>query len=870
MKSPTVVSRLLTLSIAISIGFTQSGCKVLLSQNPRDSFADGKMPRQLSLIANQEREASLKLREEIIQRVKRDKLNPNLIEVAVIDSGLDIWHEDLRDQLAYDIKDDKIVGVGKDIMAKDAVPSYVMVDPTLFAFGAEAVKDGLIVKAPESPLAEMKKINDRFTQILLEEIKNNPEIIKSLFARLQPGTFTIFGMSKLLKSWNEYDSLSDYKKNKEKFPERYVDVNTKYLGDKDAVTDLFVDEAQKGWNLNQEENIPFALDNATRIVGFDHFHAAITRAFEKINAEMNFQRHVQQVKDYLTVHLPDKNGRADKGDIDDAFEKLSLETGAYLLLGYKAYDPLEKIRAIVAKIRKNPTMTTKEAIADLPTVINETIQGLDKLIGEEEKKEIPAVRRAFDTLLQAVSQMSILTENTVEGDKARSAFRRYAIRNHHPYIASETLSNQHHTHVASIIAKQNPNIRIYPIKVVTQTVASPVEQKEIFETTIGELSSWLQMPLIKKLIAQVEKEYGVKQLSEEQIKRAIYDYLKANGLNVLFVHQVLEAIKTVGQRKIKLANVSLGTLFEKEHAKSKTMESIAEDLFAEFVRYQIGETIEKHAPKSVFFVATGNEKAWVDGVSRSAFPVGITSLRLKQISEREKLSPAPNNRVRNVVAVGSVNPNQGTMTSFSNLLIDPYIPQIFSTGEEIMGAIPSRAGGIQSKVADETLKPALKALRSFDQAVDNWKENKGQVKSDPKFHDLIINLLQLKLMGSFVSLEYPTFLKSQFVANRQELSGTSMATPSAIGQTADEENKLQIKLGVKTEEVYDHPEFAHEKLILRLFAATQKSDMSQTFDIRMLIKELETWQPSKGEEKLKKFVGEVKAKSESIKCLGLF
>ncbi|OQW48207.1 MAG: hypothetical protein A4S09_13945 [Proteobacteria bacterium SG_bin7] len=840
-----------------------TSCRVLVSQNPSDSFADKKLPLQLELLANQKQELPSDLKKHIIERVKNDRNNPNIFEVAVIDSGLDLWHRDYVDQLAFEVEAGQIAGVGVDIMGKDRFPSYVMIEPTLFAFGAEAIRDGLIIKPLESPLPFIKRINDRFTQILLEEVGKNPELNKSLFSKLQPGTLTVFGIEKALYDWQKNDALEAYLKRKEKYPDQIITADTKYVGDGQTITDSYVDEAQRGWILDVSKNLPFALSAAAYISGFDHFLKAVENSLEKIDKEMDFNRHVKQLKDFLSAHNKKEDGTPDKSIVESTYWDISHQAGAYILLNYKAQDPLRKLRDIVARITRHPAIPTNEALSTLPKIVDEIFGRLEKLdFSKEEREQLSARRRAFDAYLEAARQMTVMVEDSAEGDKARANFRRFSVRNYHPFISIETLSNLHHSHVTSTVARQSPNIRIYPVKVVVQSVSSPNEEKELSAEMIRNLKAWLDNSIVNKMIAEIEKEYSLKNLTREKLLKHLEKFLKKNQESVLFINQVFEAIKAVGQRKIKIANVSLGIAYEKKYIKEQTFDSIAEDVFAEFVRYQIGDTIEKYAPKTLFFIAAGNEKAWADGISRTAFPVGITSHRFKMISEREKLPHVPNNRIHNIVAVGSINPNRGTLTPFTNLLIDPNIPQIFSTGEEVMGSIPSGTSDQFQHFSAEALKEVHRTMSGFDGTLNKFN---GKIFKNKDFIDLKEKLAALSLVGPNIGTAYPVFLKTQIPMEREELSGTSMATPTAAGKTADEENKLQMKLGVLPSDLYDHPEFTPEKMIERILTRAEKSSMSQSFDIRMLIKQIETWPEAPGTAQLKAATAKVKSLSDSLK-----
>jgi hypothetical protein len=315
------------------------------------------------------------------------------------------------------------------------------------------------------------------------------------------------------------------------------------------------------------------------------------------------------------------------------------------------------------------------------------------------------------------------------------------------------------------------------------------------------------------------------------------DYLKKNSLNAVFVDEVLTAIRVVGEEKIKLANVSLGTMFEKNIEEKNWRLSAGTDLFAEFVRYRMGEQIRSYASGSLFFVATGNDKSWVDGISRTYFPVGITSLRTKKISEEKGMPLAPNNGLKNVIGVGSVNPNRGTFTPFSNILYDAFTPQVFADGEEVMSTIPLRENG-------EVAKVASKFFKKYNEASEKLRKRlKGLVSGENNFAvaKAFINLIHQGGLVSDIEDIWQQILVSSNPVMRGKKSGTSMASPEAAKRAAHYILEKAIRLKIPADQIYDHPEFSAEKLQPEIYELAKDISVSPDLTIQTLTEEKKDW-----------------------------
>lgn len=848
--------------------FLLSGCKLLVSQNPEDSFANRQLPRQLQLIANQTREFTKEIVERIIKRTETDKQNPNLLKVATIDSGLDLVQPDLIDQLDYNVKDGKILGVGYDIMGKDNFPSYVMVDPTLFAFGAEKVENGIIHGQIEAPLAFMQKINQRFIQLILEGIANHPQLRTSYFARLNDKNFTVFGLDYLMHEWNaDGDPFKDY--NEAETEKQLIKINPR---PEDKVKLEFYTRFNNSWAFNSEYNAPAAMNGTSqKIEHFKEFYNLVDASLKQIDQEFQYHKQIEQITSYMSVHS--EQGRKKKevtinpySTVND-IKKLIMSTGSFMTIGYKAFDFVEKMRQQITELSDNPGLNSKEAFlkaqSDLEKALLYFSQNPDLTPQQREsaqvlQKQMPIVRQTFDMALKTM-------EESPEGDKLRSQIRRDLVRSYHPYISSETLSNEHHTHVSATIAKQNPDIRIYPVKVTTQTVAAPEQLARFMAQFADEMKEWSKDPLIKELLKEIMAEYKTEDIKGFDLEKEMKKYVEANMLNLLFVKEIFQAIQHVGEQKIKLANVSLGTTFQKSHDGEQAARSAAGDIFAEFVRYKMGEAIEKYAPGTLFLVATGNDGGWFDGVSKSAFPVGLTSIRLDRIAKRTGLPDAPNNTVKNVLGVASVNATDATLSSFTNLLLDIRTEQIFSTGEEVIASVPSRQQETHDKMTEKLFTPLTTALDEVYSAIDDI-EKPADEKANKEFWKNLLAISSMRVTKYKLKESFAQLLRIAYPITRHKMSGTSMATPTATGVLADFVIKKAKSLGVSAKEIYNHPQFAPAVLIQDAIKMATTKQYGGMLTLRMLIDGIKTWEPTENQSKAQSIVDGLKNSAAYISC----
>lgn len=269
---------------------------------------------------------------------------------------------------------------------------------------------------------------------------------------------------------------------------------------------------------------------------------------------------------------------------------------------------------------------------------------------------------------------------------------------HTPNIAESSAKVSHGTHVALTGSIQNKNLRVFPIRVTTDSMYTNSDQiKEMKFLFKSDFQDWLRNPLVIKALREEfgdiidfsSKDRGVNQLMDVLSKTMDVSFDSKSFAKYIFFKEIVDAIKEVGRQKIKLANVSLGINFSKsvpsqfEVSAEKKISESYKFLLHEYFKFRIGEVISKHAKNTLFIVAVGNEGNWVDGRSRSALPGNISSLWLRNHETTKTV--APNNRVNNILAVGSLDKEGKVLSSFTNIPIE-IRNLIFARGETVLAA----------------------------------------------------------------------------------------------------------------------------------------------------------------------------------------
>jgi hypothetical protein len=526
----------------ILLVFTQ-GCLDLISQNPKDNFKSGKNPRILEEIASQKHELTPAIRAEIIKQHELDKKNSKILRVAVIDGGIDLAQPDLYKKISFKIENGKIVGAGADVMGRGSFPSYINVDPWLYAFGAQDVEDvgGRIVGEIESPLSLLKQMNQEFVKRLLAAVRSHPVLSQSLFAKLNETNFTLAGMyhgiqGKDFFSQSDYDS---YKKENE-----LIGVSSplsKKLKSGEEIPNDAVYSFLKPWRLDLETGLPRPFNNfsaeITNVEHSDVFFEVLQTVFKDFDRQFKFERNVRLMEKFKLERTAKKS---DREDVPEETRKKLIEAMNFALLGHKIYDPVESLRdTLLEKLdpyNKRQNMSLAQLLEATFAEFKEHLAVL-KTHSEAEKEDIEKIEKWILKLGDLKTMSSIVEKlegNSPEAVRLRLKLKHWNMRYKHPYIDPTTEGNSHHTHVAGIVAGPaqgshvdgiigdvSENIRIFPIRVTTQTIMRPNDDKDLLDKYSKEMAAWLELPMVQELIKEIYSEYGKKPSANEDVLKAI-------------------------------------------------------------------------------------------------------------------------------------------------------------------------------------------------------------------------------------------------------------------------------------------------------------------------------------------------------------
>ncbi len=216
-------------------------------------------------------------------------------------------------------------------------------------------------------------------------------------------------------------------------------------------------------------------------------------------------------------------------------------------------------------------------------------------------------------------------------------------------------------------------------------------------------------------------------------------------------------------------------------------------------------------------VAAGNSSTWVDGKSHSALPVDVTSRFLSQYENGQDMV-APNNHLSNVLGVGSLSPDED-LSGFTNIILGMKVPMIFAVGEKILSPIKTTdLSPVLSVISNrvEPLNSKLPVHPSDTRITDKFKEKEAYVvlKDDADAPAKIGRYFSaaIQQIDSILNV-FSTQLAMQYSDHREHYSGTSMATPAVVGTIGDQVIQRALVLGLKPDQVYDHPEMTPAHLI---------------------------------------------------------
>lgn len=886
------IKHLLFIYAATLMVFNFSGCLGIMSQDPSKIFADGKWPAILRKLNSQLLE--LRDRDKIKERVEADKNRSDTLRVAVIDNGVDFTHPDLVNRMPFDIANGDITGVGYDVLGKDNTPSPQILDATLFAFGAQDVVDGKIVGPPANPLDLILKINQVFEETLSAKLKSDPLLAESYFTKTLNGSLNIVGAFKLLKTMEDEGQFSEDKDaetdkgsgSSEKLPDFYpirpnkspAQAQPKFKERREEsrykhYLETWVNIAKLPWVLDLDDGVPLDV-SLSDIEGYDKFAKLLKETLTEVDQKTEYHTKLKKLETFM------RTWQGGDFSSDKMNEKLSRAL-AFKKFGHSILDPLRelhtKLRTLVVTqmIRDNQSMdwsqfqlTSANVSKSLDALIdsyrqdllnlqnNTTLSFGDKVTIRSELDALPQLMALKDWYLRDRGWENLNLESPQANSAGQSLYRRYLYRGQHPFLDSGSATTSHGTHVSGIIANQDPDIRIYPVRVLTQGITlPPTETKRVTEAFMQSFGDWLKDPLVFSAVSELVKPIG-KMVGSEDIDSkqkdtfakevlklwgdTIREDVESQSTNYLFVDEVIAAIKKVGEQKIRIANVSLGTEFEapvlnpNEADPEKLFKDTYKFLLFEYFKYKIGAAMRTYANKTVFVVANGNSGKWVDGKSQSALPVDLSSPFLAKYEDKAKGQVAPNNLIDNVIGVGSLN-DKGELSSFTNLLLSKRTPFVMAEGESVLSPVrqldPSAITGIVNSYLPKLGKIGRSSMPLSVDSSQSIEEQSKAVESNIRFRGKQRVLEHLKEAIT-------THMVIEHTDHRALMTGTSMASPTVAGLLAKELLRQAKEKGISPEARGDRDNFDPGQFIRETLKKAEVMDGDLYIPLRRLTGEI--------------------------------
>lgn len=884
------MSKFLLLSVSLILSLLLvSGCSVE-TQKARESFDNQTLPQELLKLANQTNELN-SYQSEIVTRIQTENRAANL-DIAVIDNGMDLAHPDLIEKYAYQIENGKIVGVGHDFMGDDRFPSAVLINPELFAFTALEIKNGLIVHGNENVFKKMLSLDADFTKLFMQKLKADPVLSQSLFAKISEKSFNVFGLYKFIISEKAAKGYFDPATYKEALEAKKL-LNVNFRQDVVSSTALQERSLYEAYYFLDKQTWTFSAGSGAS----DIFYSLNSiehgdLMFNLIKDTMNEFPRLAELKAGIEKVVDFRLGRdhalntVREDEVSAACNFLS-NAVEYHKRGSIAADPIMNL--------KNQTESERLANLDLlrsPTdypvlalnqnsyfdalnsgiakikIYGDAVTSIEKTATEQ--LDFKTYSRNLNTYLKAAQafaelrrpELHRLFDVDFKSDHT-SLYRKHFFRSMHPYISDFSQDESHGTHTSGIVAKQNANIRIYPIRITTRSALVTKQEKvKLLEKFSTEFKAWLANPVVARAIyrklpklvgitpvgpnnepqTKVERE-AFAELLMAKLKVGMDVAFEENPLDFLFFKELEESFLHVAEKKIKVASISLGAEVNNRIPQFKDLDpeidlrTVFTFLNYEFVKFHLGEIISTKAKDTLFVVAAGNSSTWIDGKTHSALPVDLSSRFLKPFEDNADFV-APNNHLVNILGVGSLSPDED-LSDFTNVLLGLKTNIIFAVGEDVLSPIKSTdlspvLSVVNKKIpalsppvgtSDSRMAPKLAELEIFAALKGNDKaESRIGTYLSAGFSQVVASVSAFKM-----------HLAMKFSDHREKFSGTSMATPAVAGVIGDIILKKAQSLNLATTEIYTHPDFSPETLIKDLKAtSTPLFPESPEYDLRKI------------------------------------
>lgn len=798
----------------------------------------------------------------IIERVEKDKQRKDLITIAVIDQGVDLGNKEIRDRVAFDVENGRVVGAGYDFIGDDKFASAVLLDPWIYAIGSQGInevgqiqgargtrEEGQQKKNPkDNPIQILVAQNDALVQQLMERIRANPKLNSTFFSKLNTQNTNIIGLLRLsgfapnedfITKLQSAGALINPSMNQAIFAQE-PELKTTY------------DFANSSWLMDKNTGLPDLFSNVTleTLDGIDSLINEIKSIYTSENKTFTeFYKNIELTSKFFKIHHFATG--ANKAQLTDyTFSKFS-EQIAIKKQGSMATDPsypvLLELRA--QKLR-NPNVDWNVLVDNALTVYKKVFAGMAQHPDtQRDYSEISSFISSFQNadevekfLLERNKDFNYdqhvdsLNKNGVWSwlKGVSSQIRKRAIRVFHPLLHRESIDSDHGTHVSgTAIPYLGENYRILPFRVNLGLVtANPKLQEQMVQKNLAALEVWFKKPVVARAVYKqladigfdlskinVETPAGIEQLSKFMIQQ-YQSMLKADVSRSGIVGQVLHweivsAIEEIAKKKVTIANLSLGGIGEQPELRPsmntprKKLGSQLDFIFMEFQKYMIAEAVATKGKNTLFFMAAGNSSNFGDADIRSNYPA---DLRSKWLNEHARPGDfIPGEKTDNVAIVMSLN-EKGKPSNFTNAIFTNKA--VFAIrGEDVLSqTFTHNLGGAVNTVTMKApwLTNAIQMLSNLDPEDGRLEEIKAVFNLTTE--DIMLNraVIIQALRAEITHLG----LKGNDATLRMD--GTSMAAPRTASTTGEHELKHRLAAGLSEAEAYGKNGFLPTDIVKRM------------------------------------------------------
>lgn len=780
--------------------------------NVPESFTNGVLT-QLGVKRKKGRHGRTATEKEILARAEADKQNKYLVPFAVIDTGVDLSVPEVRSLMQFDIVDGEIVGSGFDFLSGKPWGIPYIQDPWMYVLGADEVTPGtlLIKGALENPITYLSDLNERVMSLITEAIRNNPSLKTSYFSKMNSKNTNMIGLLRLLQYQINPEMIEALSSEGKLLS---PDMEPKNLNPSELALHGF---SKSKWLLSPSSGLPdyFSSFDLEYLKGLPELQQEIAKL---LNGQTEIGKEVFKNLGNLNLYLRGHHFTA-KSPLAQiraySLEMVSNQIAAKKL-GTQIYHPMFELLLTLRQMKAEKPQMTYEALIDhavstysqtmkwmqkdsvtafepaLMMELQSNIDSLDQvkrfILGAENAKSIDDILLEFE---KNGSQLLGKTENTIN--------RKFAIRARYPGLHPTTMGDYHGTHVATTARTylDEDFYRIVSYRIGLGLVAGnrPVENVWA-KKNIDAMYEWFKKPVVAQAIYNlftedskmnfpfdVNTEEGRLKLADFMRERFVSYHTRdasASGIVGQALHwNLVEAVKDISKRKIPVANLSIGGHFEQpEHYPTidTTAERIGSSLdfiFGEFQKYTVAEAISTYGKNTMFFMAAGNANNFGDAEKLSNYPADLRSPWLKR-AKGDNVEKLPGEKLGNLIGVMSLNPKKRT-SNFSNLILtDNEIYLI--RGENI------RANSMSYSM--ETSETAIRArtpeIYMTQNHIWNLRPDDPRVQLAMKEMNMTMEEFNTYRVLIHQAIESNVHsLKIQYNDQRAEISGTSMASPSA-------------------------------------------------------------------------------------------